>query len=161
MLPKSKKKKEKTAPPLHLWSGYSPVGGTKMSTCYDHMVHSSNPFPASNSIWFLKLPVRTMCSVCYLCPISVRYGFFTSCSSLLLSYLQWVEASYHSSVVHLAALGWMSKLALLVRPWASAPLELPAYFQCQPLCVSDMCYVHCHGNTQAKSIPSRDVFRRG
>lgn len=38
----------------------------------------------------------------------------------------------------------MGELALAVRPRASPSLEFPADLQCQPLCVPDLCHVHCH-----------------
>lgn len=143
-------------PSSHVPVTWPEIGRTKESTCCGQMVHSSLLFPVCNTINSLKPPVRP--NVLSLLSVSL-YRLQISCSPLLLSYLERVEASDDPSVVHLAALGWVSELALLVGARARTPLELPAYFQCQPLCVTDVCYVHCHLKTPAeKSIPSGDLF---
>ena len=61
------------------------------------------------------------------------------------SHLEGVEAGDDTSVLHLAALGWMGELTLLVGARARAPLELPAHLQREPLGVSHVGHVHRHG----------------
>lgn len=65
-------------------------------------------------------------------------------------YLEGVEARDDTPVLHLTALGRVSEFAVLVRARARASLELPAHFQCQPFCVTDLGHVQRHGCTLAK-----------
>lgn len=60
------------------------------------------------------------------------------------AHLEGVKAGDDSAVLHLAALRGVGELALVVRPRARPPLELPTDLQCQPFCVPDGCHVYRH-----------------
>lgn len=60
------------------------------------------------------------------------------------SYLQWVKAGNNSPIFHLAALGWMCKLAFFIAAWTVSSLKLSADFQGQPFGVSDCRNVQRH-----------------
>lgn len=70
------------------------------------------------------------------------------------THLEWIKTGDNSAVFHLAALGRVGELALAVRPRTRPSLEFPTDLQCQPLCVPDLCHIHCHFDPDGRGWPS-------
>lgn len=63
------------------------------------------------------------------------------------AHLEGIEAGDYPSVLDLAALGGVGKLALVGGAGAGTPLELAAHLQREPLGVPHVRHVHRHGNS--------------
>ena len=72
--------------------------------------------------------------------------------SKMIFYLKWVKAGDDSAVLHMAAPGWVGKLALSIRPRAGTSLKLTTHFQSQPFGVPS----HGHADSHQRCSRSQN-----